>query len=64
LNVGAWARTHDLRLTCPPPYPLSYCVKDYEEKISIKSKLYILTRMRGESTRMRVESTRSTVEIF
>jgi hypothetical protein len=27
LNVGTWARTHVLSLTCPPPNPLGYYVE-------------------------------------
>jgi hypothetical protein len=33
LNVGAWDRPHCLRLTCPPPNPLGYCVKLILKKI-------------------------------
>jgi hypothetical protein len=57
LNAGAWAPTHDLRLTCPPHYPLGYCVDlIMKKKYQSYQNFRFLTRMRAESTRVDRES--------
>jgi hypothetical protein len=55
LNVGVWARTLDLKLTCPPPYALGYCVElVMKKKYQSYQNYRFCTRMRVESTLMRV----------
>jgi hypothetical protein len=59
------AQTHDLKLTCPPAYPLGYCVELIMKK---KYKSYqnyrCWTRMRVESIRVCVELTRMPVIVY